>query len=127
MDDNECVIGIKIGSHCCVGIYRNDKIDIIQNSNGEKLIPLIVSFTKNEILIGEDAKWEICNLKNTIYGINNLIGRKYNDFEVQGFIKTIPYKVIKDSNLNKPKIIVEYKGEKKVFFLKKYMEYFLKN
>ena len=116
MDDNECVIGIKIGSHCCVGIYRNDKIDIIQNSNDEKLIPLIVSFTKNEILIGEDAKWEICNLKNTIYGINNLIGRKYDDFEVQRFIKTIPYKVIKDSNLNKPKIIVEYKGETKSFF-----------
>ncbi len=116
MDDNECVIGIKIGSHCCVGIYRNDKIDIIQYSNGEKLIPLIVSFTKNEILIGEDAKWEICNLKNTIYGINNLIGRKYDDFEVQRFIKTIPYKVIKDSNLNKPKIIVEYKGETKSFF-----------
>ena len=110
-------IGIYLGlNDTCIGVWKNGKVEIIENSGGERTTPAMVLFTESEILIGESAKAQIVrNPSNTIYGIRKLIGRKFNDIVVQNFMKTIPYKIEKDKNSDRPKIIVEYLGEKQSF------------
>ena len=112
MDNDECTIGVKFGSNCSVGIWRNNKVEIIPNDIGSNTTPSIISFTRKDILIGKTAK-NIMNInpKNTIYGINKLIGERFDDPEIQEFIKSIPFKVEKDLNSNKPIIIIEKEDE----------------
>ncbi len=98
--------GIDIGfDYSCAGIFRNEKIEIAQSD--ERITPSFVTFRENEIIIGD---WSLVNRhrypENTIYGITKLIGRKYNDYEVQEFIKNVPYKIEKDLN-SKPVIIIK--------------------
>ena len=111
-------IGIYFGSdEFCIGSYFSNQIEIIQNFEHNTTTPSIVSFTENNILIGESAKNNmIKNPKNTIYGIRKLIGKKYDDPEIQQLIKTVPYKIEKDIKSNKPKIIVEYQKEIKSYY-----------
>lgn len=116
MDNENCTIVVKFGSNCTVGIWRNNKVEIILNEN-ESVIPSIISFTKKDILIGKTAKFLMnSNPKNTIYGINQLIGERFDDPKIQKFIKNVPFKVEKDSNSNKPIIIIE-KENKTLNFL----------
>ncbi len=116
-EQKEC-LGIDLGTtYSSVGIYRNGKIDIIPNECGYRIISSVVSFKENQIFVGNAAK--IRNYQNTVYDVKRIIGRTYNEEEVQKEIKLWPFKVIKRDN-NKPKIEVEYKGQKKVFILKKY-------
>ncbi len=116
--DNELSIGIDLGTtYCCVGIFRNGKVDIIPNENGSRTTPSIVSFTKKERLIGEFAKLQMTrNYENTVYDSKRLIGRNYDDPEIQNGMKFWPFKVIKDTKSNKPLIQVNYIGEKKSFY-----------
>ncbi len=116
--DNELSIGIDLGTTCCcVGIFRNGKVDIIPNENGSRTTPSIVSFTKKERLIGEFAKLQMTrNYENTVYDSKRLIGRNYDDPEIQNGMKLWPFKVIKDTKSNKPLIQVNDKGEKKSFY-----------
>ena len=116
--DNKLSIGIDLGTTCCcVGIFRNGKVDIIPNENGSRTTPSMVSFTKKERIIGEFAKLQIIkNYENTVYDSKRLIGRNYDDPEIQNDMKLWPFKVIKDTKSNKPLIQVNYKGEKKSFY-----------
>jgi len=116
--DNELSIGIDLGTtYCCVGVYRNGKVDIIPNEHGNRTTPSIVSFTKYDRLIGESAKNQmIRNYENTVFDSKRLIGRNYDDPEIQKDMKLWPFKVIKDTKSNKPLIQVNYKGEKKTFY-----------
>jgi len=111
--DDEYIIGIDLGTtYTCAAVMRNDKIEVITNNQGKRLTPSYVSFTRNERLIGNAAKNKsTSNLNNTIYTIKRIIGRNYSDKIVQEDIKKWPFKVIKDSEKDKPLIEVEYKGK----------------
>ena len=93
-------------------VYKNNKVEIIPNSNGFRLTPSCVSFRKNERLIGRAAKNIITqNPENTIYDVKRLIGRNFSDKTVQNDIKLWPFKVEKDENSDKPIISVEINGQ----------------
>ena len=111
------VLGIHLGiTYSCIAIWRNGKPDIIPNEIGARTTPNVVSFTKNKRLVGEAAKCQIAkNYKNTVYDAKRLIGRTFDDEEVQRDIKLWPFKVIKGDN-NKPKFEVEYQGNRESFF-----------
>ena len=111
-------VGIYLGPNdSSIAIWKNGKVNIIPNESGERTTPSVVSFTKNERLVGIPAENnKIRNPKNTIYGIREIIGKKYDDPDVQKFIKKVPFKIEKDSKTEKPKIIVEYRGETKSYY-----------
>lgn len=108
-------IGIDLGTtYSCVGVWQNDRVEIIANDQGNRTTPSYVSFTDNERLIGDAAKnYANMNPTNTVYESKRLIGRKWNETEVQDAIKNFPYKVFEKEG--KPMIEVEYKGETKQF------------
>jgi heat shock protein 5 len=92
----ECpVIGIDLGTtYSCVGIYKNGQVDIILNDMGNRITPSVVSFNDEERLIGEAAKNQATIFPtNTVYDVKRLIGRKYNDREVQKDKKYLPFEL----------------------------------
>ena len=105
----EASIGINLGlRNAIIGIYKINGVEIIYNEFGNNKIPLIISFQKGEILFGESAKNIINkNAKNSIYEINKLIGKNYDDPDIQILKKNVSYIIEKDSKSNKPKIIIE--------------------
>lgn len=110
-------IGIDLGTtYSCVGIWMNDRVEIIPNDQGNRTMPSYVAFDENERLIGEAAKNQISrNPTNTIFDAKRFIGRKYSDKEVQDDIKHMGVKVLSDSN-DKPRFQVEAYGETKYFY-----------
>ena len=116
MSDEETAIGIDLGTtYSCVAVWRNGKPEVIPNENGDRTTPSVVCFTKTERLIGEGAKTNIKNFKNTVYDAKRMIGRRFNDPEIQKDMQVWPFKVIPDPNSDRPKIQVEYLGETKSF------------
>lgn len=110
------VIGIDLGTtYSCVGVYRNGHVEIIANDQGNRITPSWVAFTDTERLIGEAAKNQAAlNAERTIFDVKRLIGRKFDDPEVQKDIKFLPYKVVNKDG--KPYIQVKVRdGEVKVF------------
>jgi len=109
------VIGIDLGTtYSCVGIFKNGRVEIIPNELGNRITPSIVAFTDEERLVGEAAKNQgALNPARTVYSIKRLIGRKYNDKEVQHDKKLLPYDIV--SKEGKPYVEVEIKNEKKQF------------
>ncbi len=95
------VIGIDLGTtNSCVAVMEGDKVKVIENSEGKRTTPSIVALTEEgEVLVGEAAKRQaVTNPENTIYEVKRLIGRKYEDAEVQKDMKHVPYKVVKADN-----------------------------
>ena len=112
----DIALGIDLGTtYSCIGIWRNGGVEIIPNEFGSRTTPSVVSFYNNEILIGSAAKSNYRNFKNTIYDAKRLIGRNYDDKEIQEDMKYWPFKVIKDNN-NRPSFEVEYLGTIKKFY-----------
>merc|ERR1712038_1364681 len=109
-------IGIDLGTtYSCVGVFQHGKVEIIANDQGNRTTPSYVAFTDTERLIGDAAKNQVAmNPSNTIFDAKRLIGRKFDDTNVQKDAKLWPFKVIKDSG-NKPKLEVDFKCEKKSF------------
>jgi endoplasmic reticulum chaperone BiP len=109
------VIGIDLGTtYSCVGVFKNGRVEIIANDQGNRITPSWVAFTDTERLIGEAAKNQgAINPENTIFDIKRLIGRKFEDETVQNDKKLLPYKIV--SNNGKPNVEVEFKGERKQF------------
>ena len=108
-------VGIDLGTtYSCVAHFANDRVEIIANDQGNRTTPSFVAFTDTERLIGDAAKNQAAiNPANTVFDAKRLIGRKFDDPEVQNDIKHFPFKVIDKGG--KPNIQVEYKGETKVF------------
>ncbi|KAH8513207.1 hypothetical protein H0E87_006483 [Populus deltoides] len=110
------VIGIDLGTtYSCVGVYKNGHVEIIANDQGNRITPSWVAFTDSERLIGEAAKnLAAVNPERTIFDVKRLIGRKFEDKEVQKDMKLVPYKIVNKDG--KPYIQVKIKdGETKVF------------
>lgn len=110
-------VGIDLGTtYSCVGVWRNESVDIIANDMGERTTPSYVSFSDTERLIGQAAKNQCSrNPKNTIFDAKRLIGRKFNDPIVKADMKLWPFDV-KSGSGGRPVIEVEFKGEKRQFF-----------
>lgn len=110
-------VGIDLGTtYSCVGVFKNDQVDIIANDQGNRTTPSYVAFTDNERLIGDSAKNQAArNSSNTVFDAKRLIGRKFNDPEVQSDMKHWPFKVISGTD-GKPMIQVTYKGKEEKFF-----------
>lgn len=109
-------IGIDLGTtYSCVGVWKNGVAEIIANDQGNRTTPSYVGFTDDERLIGDGAKNQASmNPKNTVYDAKRLLGRKFDDSHVTADVKHWTFDVKNDGN-NKPKIEVEFKGEKKQF------------
>ena len=104
------VIGIDLGTtYSCVGIFKNGRVEIIPNELGNRITPSFVAFTDEERLVGEAAKNQASqNPERSIYVVKRLIGRKFEDKEVQKDMKLLPYKVV--SKAGKPYVQVEMPG-----------------
>nr|QDA02047.1 binding immunoglobulin protein [Artemia franciscana] len=110
------VIGIDLGTtYSCVGVFKNGRVEIIPNDQGNRITPSYVAFTADgERLIGDAAKNQLTtNPENTVFDAKRLIGREWSEKTVQSDIKLFPFKVIEKSS--KPHIQVETKQGTKVF------------
>ena len=108
-------IGIDLGTtFSAVGVMRGGKVDIIANDQGNRTTPSYVAFTSEERLIGEPARNQAAlNSQNTIFDAKRLIGKRYDDPQVQNDMKHWPFKVTPENN--KCVIHAEYMGEQKKF------------
>ncbi|BCR83868.1 molecular chaperone Hsp70 [Aspergillus chevalieri] len=108
-------VGIDLGTtYSCVGVFRDDRIEIIANDQGNRTTPSFVAFTDTERLIGDAAKNQVAmNPHNTVFDAKRLIGRRFNDAEVQADMKHYPFKIVDQGG--KPVVEVEFKGETKQF------------
>jgi molecular chaperone DnaK len=95
------VIGIDLGTtNSCVAIMEGGDPKVIENSEGGRTTPSVVAFTDSgERLVGQIARRQaITNPENTLFAVKRLIGRKFEDKEVQGDLKILPYKIVKAPN-----------------------------
>jgi len=108
-------IGIDLGTtYSCVGVWRDNRCEIIANSQGNRTTPSYVAFSNDERMIGESAKNQSAmNPTNTVYDAKRLIGRNYSDPLVQQEMNHFSYELTQSQD--KPLIQVEYKDELKQF------------
>ena len=106
-------IGIDLGTtFSCIGVYRNSSVEIIPNEKGDRTTPSIVSFIDDEIYSGEQSEYKpLKDPKNKIYAVKRIIGRNFDDKEVQNDINKFSYMVENDNG--RPKIVVNSNGIKK--------------
>merc|ERR1719460_1518057 len=109
------VIGIDLGTtYSCVGVYKNGRVEIIPNDQGNRITPSYVAFDGDERFIGDAAKNQASiNPTNTVFDVKRLIGRKFTDDTVQKDIKLLPFEI--KSKDGKPYVNVDVKGEMKLY------------
>ncbi|PAA74261.1 hypothetical protein BOX15_Mlig009539g3 [Macrostomum lignano] len=115
-EDVGTVIGIDLGTtYSCVGVYKNGRVEIIANDQGNRITPSYVAFTPDgERLIGDAAKNQLTtNPENTVFDVKRIIGRNYDDSTVQKDIKLLPYSVVNRSK--KPAIQLQVGNQTKTF------------
>ena len=101
------IIGIDLGTtNSCVAIMEGNTTKVIENAEGARTTPSIIAYQEDgEILVGASAKRQaVTNPRNTLYAVKRLIGRKFDDVEVQRDLKWLPYDVV--SKAGKPYISV---------------------
>jgi len=94
------IIGIDLGTtNSCVSVMDNGNVKVIENSEGDRTTPSVVAFANDEVLVGQPAKRQaVTNPTNTIYAVKRLIGRRFEDDEVQKDISMVPYTIVKADN-----------------------------
>ncbi|CUX96106.1 Chaperone protein DnaK [Candidatus Gullanella endobia] len=106
------IIGIDLGTtNSCIALIEGSKPRVLENSEGDRTTPSIIAYTQDgEILVGQPAKRQsVTNPKNTLFAIKRLIGRRYQDEEVQRDVNIMPYKIIAADNGD---AWLEIKGQK---------------
>ncbi|MCG9760124.1 MULTISPECIES: molecular chaperone DnaK [Pseudoalteromonas] len=107
------IIGIDLGTtNSCVAVLDGDKPRVIENAEGDRTTPSVIAFTDDgETLVGQPAKRQaVTNPKNTLYAIKRLIGRRFEDEEVQRDLSIMPFNIVKADNGD---AWVEVRGEKR--------------
>ncbi|KAI9276431.1 heat shock 70 kDa protein, partial [Sporodiniella umbellata] len=109
------VIGIDLGTtYSCVAVQKNGRVEIIANDQGHRITPSYVAFTDEERLIGDAAKNQFsANPTRTVFDAKRLIGRRFNDKDVQNDKKHFPFDIVNKNGA--PNIQVAVKGEDKIF------------
>ena len=109
-------VGIDLGtSYSCVSVFQHGEVEIIANDHGNRTTPSYVAFNVTERLIGDSAKNQATmNPTNTVFDVQRLIGRKWDESVVQADRKLWPFDVVNGGG--RPKVKVEYRGETKTFF-----------
>merc|ERR1711871_1365954 len=109
------VIGIDLGTtYSCVGVYKNGRVEIIPNDQGNRITPSYVAFDGEERFIGDAAKNQAAiNPTNTIFDVKRLIGRKFTDDTVQKDMKLMPFTI--KSKDGKPYVEADVKGARKMY------------
>ncbi|MED6108635.1 70-kilodalton heat shock protein [Stylosanthes scabra] len=114
----KCAIGIDLGTtYSCVAVWeeQNSRAEIIHNDQGNRTTPSCVAFTNSQRLVGDAAKNQAStNPTNTVFDAKRLIGRKCSDPVIENDLKLWPFKVVSGAE-DKPKIVVNYKGQEKQF------------
>jgi molecular chaperone DnaK (HSP70) len=109
------ILGIDLGTtYCCAAICKNNEIVIIPDKHGYRTIPSTISFTENEILIGNNSK-NNSHCKNIIYDIKRLIGKKFDNKEIQKDIKYLLYDIIPNNDNNPLIFIKQFMGNEKKY------------
>jgi chaperone protein DnaK len=115
-EDLGTVIGIDLGTtYSCVGVFKNGRVEIIANDQGNRITPSYVAFTAdNERLVGDAAKNQLTtNPENTVFDAKRMIGREWTDKAVQNDIKFYPFKVVEKSS--KPYVKVDTSQGERTF------------
>jgi len=114
-EDVGVVIGIDLGTtYSCVGVFKDGRVEIIANDQGNRITPSYVAFTDEERLIGDAAKNQLTsNPKNTIFDAKRLIGRTFSEKAVQSDMKFFPFSVVEKRS--KPYIEAMVNGVKEQF------------
>lgn len=109
------MIGIDLGTtYSCVGAYKNGKVEIISNDQGNRITPSYVAFTALDRLVGDAAKNQATiNPENTVFDVKRLIGREFSEPSVQADRKLMPFNIT--SINNKPRIQVLAGGKSSEF------------
>jgi len=105
-------IGIDLGTtYSCVGVFKNGRVEIIANDQGNRITPSYVAFMDNgERLVGDAAKNQATiNPEGTVFDVKRLIGRDFSDKSVQADKKLVPYNIVSDKN--KPMIEIDQDGK----------------
>ena len=106
------IIGIDLGTtNSCVAIMDGGKARVLENAEGDRTTPSIIAYTQDgETLVGQPAKRQaVTNPQNTLFAIKRLIGRRFQDEEVQRDLKIMPYKIVGSDNGD---AWLEVKGQK---------------
>ena len=106
------IIGIDLGTtNSCVAVMDNGQAKVLENAEGDRTTPSIIAYTQDgEILVGQPAKRQaVTNPQNTLFAIKRLIGRRFEDAEVQRDVGIMPYKIVKADNGD---AWVDVKGQK---------------
>eukprot|EP00752_Nemacystus_decipiens_P016017 g14320.t1 len=109
-------VGIDLGTtYSCVGVWQNERVEIIANDQGNRTTPSYVAFSNEERLIGDAAKHQVAmNVTNTVFDAKRLIGRSFSDPTVASDKKHWPFTVVQGPG-GKPTITVYFKGQRKQF------------
>jgi L1 cell adhesion molecule like protein len=111
------IIGIDLGTtYSCVGVWQNDRVEIIASDTGNRTVPSMVTFSDTERLIGDASKSAAAtHPRATIFDAKRMIGREFTDPVLQKDLKHFPYDVVNDGK-NRPQIVVDTKDGQKKFY-----------
>lgn len=113
----DIAVGIDLGTtYSCVAVHKDGVTTVVENDQGNRTTPSYVSFTDDELLVGDAAKNVLTqNVENTVFDVKRLIGRSFNDKVVQQDMKHFPFKLVESTD-SKIQVSVTIKGEQKTYY-----------